>query len=149
MNNENMNVNGLNQNMNQGFMQPNMNQPQPGMNTGVQMQNLQSVTQSSFVQNPQPSIAQNPQNVQSVNNVNLNSQVIDPNINVGQNIDPENIKVQPNNINSEQQQQYGFKSDESKASLNNENNSNLKFVIILAILMLAFIIMLPYLSNLL
>ena len=143
MNNENMN----------GFQ--NMGGNEFGQNTGV-MGNVGSVPQQPMSQ-PEPVVASQPSmaqvqtpNVQPVSSVNPNTnpQTIDPSINVGQNIQPENIKVQPADLNAEQPK-YGFESNENKASLNDENSSNLKFVIILAILMLAFIIMLPYLSNLL
>jgi len=54
------------------------------------------------------------------------------------------INVQPV---EEEKPKYGYASNE-KADLNEDENANIKFIIFLAILMLIFIFLLPYISNL-
>ena len=156
MNNENM-TSGLNQlgqqpttNMNQGNIQSNMG-VNPMQNSATGSQPVQGVNQElQTPATPNMNVSQNiqPENINPSMNVSQNIQPenINPNMNVSQNSQPESIN--PNDVNQEQPK-YGYGSNENKESLNDENKSNLKFVIILAILMLAFIILLPYLSNLL
>lgn len=47
------------------------------------------------------------------------------------------------------QPKYGYMTNEDKPNLNTDSNANIKFIIFLAILMLGFIVALPYLSNML
>lgn len=69
------------------------------------------------------------------------------------NTQPTNNQVGPNPIIDiqpvEEKPKYGYVGSEHKADLNEGSNANITFIIILAVLMLAFIFALPYISNLL
>ena len=64
---------------------------------------------------------------------------------------PMNNQVGPNPIIDiqpvEEKPKYGYVGSEHKADLNEGSNANITFIIILAILMFAFIIFLPYISK--
>jgi hypothetical protein len=60
----------------------------------------------------------------------------------------ERIDINFTNNVDEEKPKYGYESNE-KVNLDADENSSIKFIIFLAILMLAVIILLPYLSNLL
>lgn len=67
------------------------------------------------------------------------------------NTPPVNNQVGPNPIIDiqpvEEKPKYGYVGSEHKADLNEGSNANITFIIILAILMFAFIIFLPYISK--
>lgn len=62
--------------------------------------------------------------------------------------DVQNI-IPPTGPAEAEQPKYGYMTNEDKPNLNTDSNANIKFIIFLAILMLGFIIALPYLSNML
>ena len=55
----------------------------------------------------------------------------------------------PNLVNQQVEANYGYNTNQKKPDLNADQNANIKFIIILSIFVLAFIIALPYLSSLL
>lgn len=154
----------MNQQVN--FQQPEV-QPEPMVQQDPNAMNYQA--QPSVQPQPvQPQVQPLNQNVEPFPNQNTTEQPIQntpgeiPVINVNQtptevfgapvNTPPVNNQVGPNPIIDiqpvEEKPKYGYVGSEHKADLNEGSNANITFIIILAVLMLAFIIALPYLSNL-
>ena len=120
-------------------------QSMPSYNEVPQVQPMQSYNEVSQVQpeiNPVPvldieedEVVQTPSDVFGVNVPNEQPQPV------------QEITGMPMQQPEEEKPKYGYASNE-KADLNADENANIKFIIFLAILMLAVIFLLPYLSNL-
>ena len=119
-------------------------------------QNMNQVPNMNYNQTPNVSPNPMPNNMNQVPNMNPNVMNQTPNMNAG------NSNVDPNfssGLNPNMQENYGVgqqmdplmynEKNEPQADLNENSNANMRFIIVLAVLVFAFIIALPYLSSLL
>lgn len=114
-------------------VQPISQQPtNQNIDGNIMNQSVQNVEAPTIEVNQTPTeVFGAPVNEQPVNDSNVQT-IVPP-------IGPEEA-VQP---------KYGYMTNEDKPNLNTDSNANIKFIIFLAILMLGFIVALPYLSNML
>lgn len=151
------NMNGMNQNTPNNMnpnMAGNMNQA-ANMNYGQNNMGMQNTPNMNGMNSFSQPVNQNTNNYQTNPSVvNQTQNVGTPQANVFGASMPEEAKV-----NTESTPSFQFKTEEveapkygnasnDKANLNDDANSGLKFIIILAIIMLLFIIFLPQLSSL-
>lgn len=124
----------------QPVMPDNMAQPMPQQPVMPQNNMAQPINPENPGEIPVINVEQTPTEVfgQQVNNMQPN----DP-TRMNQMLESINMQQQP------EQPKYGYNTNEQKPDLNADSNVNLKVVIFIAILIFAFIMAMPYLSDLL
>ena len=101
---------------------------------------------------PQPMNQEMAGEVPVINIEQSPTEVFGQQVNVGQPNDPTKMNQMLESINVQQQPEtpkYGYTTNEQKPDLNADSNINIKVIIFIAIIILGFIIALPYLSSLL
>lgn len=157
-NENNMNITDFNSIQPNNYNQNNYQNQQPSINNLNQpvvndSNTVEPITQNTeYIEQP----VNNPQSIeqqyqqptleQSVQQENVFGMPIENNL-IEENNNTIETNPLTNNEVKEEQPKYGYASNE-KANLNKDENANIKFIIFLAILMLAVIIALPFLNSL-